>query len=604
VAAQTESSLELDRKQLTMAPLKPGDYIWSKSKPRRKGTITAAAAGGKRHEWIVQFEGEETTLTLKSQQLLQKNPEDETVECSTTTKNAYLPVECPTRPAAARAVPMLEETDVSSSHNGEEEEVSDLLNLDERLNLDDSLDEDVDEADIAGSSVASSNINDFTFHSHGSDDEDQEEEHQQSTLEEMIASYATNTNEDEAEDEDVPPHGEIPVEPEDVHRAKWDQYLVDKAQLLSEGWVVTKVPRSNESICVGATVRTKHQRNNRREGTVIKQLDGVGGRKLWVVDFGGSEEPMRPQQLSLVQRGEENSYTWILTEDSEPDSVMAPVPKEYTDGIGLVGFNFDESFKPETGVKPYDHPYLRLLQTLWPGDWKQQQRQLNLRITATNTANVGTGRQKINLVSVQEWWVFIGILISAGPQGKGGMHLWEKPSRREGRGMTHFINYGPDGENVMAYYRFREIKADFPWSFQDKTKAPKLDEDGNAIEEDHDPWHMTMLMVEGYNKKRHDLIAASVRKTLDESMSAWCPQTSKTGGLPHLSFILRKPEPLGTEFKTIACTATGKLPSFKQAPSAIVAAVALFSRSRNPEKKKVVGSICCSRVITVILLSK
>jgi hypothetical protein len=69
---------------------------------------------------------------------------------------------------------------------------------------------------------------------------------------------------------------------------------------------------------------------------------------------------------------------------------------------------------------------------------------------------------------------------------------------------------------------------------------------------------MVLLLVDGFNTNRHDWVAASARKTLDESMSAFRPRTSKTGGLPHLSFILRKPEPLGTEFKTIACAATGK----------------------------------------------
>ena len=42
--------------------------------------------------------------------------------------------------------------------------------------------------------------------------------------------------------------------------------------------------------------------------------------------------------------------------------------------------------------------------------------------------------------------------------------------------------------------------------------------------------------------------------TLDESMSAYRPQTRKTGNLPNISFILRKPEPLGTELKTVALT--------------------------------------------------
>ena len=44
---------------------------------------------------------------------------------------------------------------------------------------------------------------------------------------------------------------------------------------------------------------------------------------------------------------------------------------------------------------------------------------------------------------------------------------------------------------------------------------------------------------------------------LDESMSAWCPRASKRGGLPHISYVIRKPEPLGTEFKTAADPATG-----------------------------------------------
>ena len=46
-------------------------------------------------------------------------------------------------------------------------------------------------------------------------------------------------------------------------------------------------------------------------------------------------------------------------------------------------------------------------------------------------------------------------------------------------------------------------------------------------------------------------------KIFDESMSAWRPQTTSKGGLPHLSFVDRKPEPLGTKFKNVACAITG-----------------------------------------------
>ena len=42
----------------------------------------------------------------------------------------------------------------------------------------------------------------------------------------------------------------------------------------------------------------------------------------------------------------------------------------------------------------------------------------------------------------------------------------------------------------------------------------------------------------------------------DETMSAFKPRTTKTANLPHLSSIKRKPEPLGTELKSLACSVT------------------------------------------------
>jgi hypothetical protein len=37
------------------------------------------------------------------------------------------------------------------------------------------------------------------------------------------------------------------------------------------------------------------------------------------------------------------------------------------------------------------------------------------------------------------------------------------------------------------------------------------------------------------------------------------PRTTKFGGWPHISYILRNPEPLGTEFKNTCCAITGVL---------------------------------------------
>ena len=52
-------------------------------------------------------------------------------------------------------------------------------------------------------------------------------------------------------------------------------------------------------------------------------------------------------------------------------------------------------------------------------------------------------------------------------------------------------------------------------------------------------------------------VILSFVKVLDETMSAFQPRSTKTGGLPNLTWLLRKPEPLGTEFKTVCCAITG-----------------------------------------------
>ena len=54
-------------------------------------------------------------------------------------------------------------------------------------------------------------------------------------------------------------------------------------------------------------------------------------------------------------------------------------------------------------------------------------------------------------------------------------------------------------------------------------------------------------------------IAASFLKVGDESMSAIRFRTTAKGNLPHLSYTFRKPEPIVTEFKTVACYVTGAL---------------------------------------------
>ena len=67
-----------------------------------------------------------------------------------------------------------------------------------------------------------------------------------------------------------------------------------------------------------------------------------------------------------------------------------------------------------------------------------------------------------------------------------------------------------------------------------------------------------MFLIDGFTEVCSN-IAVSYLKVGDESMSAMRFCTTSKGDLPHLSYIFRKTEPLGTEFKTVDCSVKGSL---------------------------------------------
>ena len=64
------------------------------------------------------------------------------------------------------------------------------------------------------------------------------------------------------------------------------------------------------------------------------------------------------------------------------------------------------------------------------------------------------------------------------------------------------------------------------------------------------------MLIDGFNEACKN-ISASYLKVGDDSMSTIIFWKTARGNLPHLSYILRKPEPLVTEFKTVTCYVTG-----------------------------------------------
>ena len=223
---------------------------------------------------------------------------------------------------------------------------------------------------------------------------------------------------------------------------------------------------------------------------------------------------------------------WKIVSDHKAENP----PTAYTQH-GVVNFDPTRFNNIDTKSDDYNHPFLHLLLCLWPGEWRDQLEKMNRTIRANNAGLTPTKQTKE--CTEDEWWKIWGIMIFAAKAGKGGINkLYDK--------RVSVLKQLPniDLSDVMPMYRAQQLIKNIPYAFEG--------------EDDTDPWNRIRGLVNGFNNARAQRVAASFCKVLDESMSSWNPTTTKYGGLPFLSFILRKPEPLGTEFKVMACTETGE----------------------------------------------
>ena len=170
--------------------------------------------------------------------------------------------------------------------------------------------------------------------------------------------------------------------------------------------------------------------------------------------------------------------------------------------------------------------------TLYPVNFKQCLKRLNQAILDDPSNRT---RKKSNEVSEREYFVFIGILLLAAVQGTGGVEgLY---NRKETQGLIE----KKQASEYMTKTRFKFIKS--YWCRQFELNMSDEEKTRNKWWLDH-----------GFNENRSKTVAASRVLTLDESMSAFRPQTEKSGNLPNISYIMRKPENLGTELKAVSST--------------------------------------------------
>lgn len=269
------------------------------------------------------------------------------------------------------------------------------------------------------------------------------------------------------------------------------------------------------------------------KGTIIDECDDDDG--FYLIEWDNDALPdSRVEKKNLrLQTSVSKTYVWKFVEDH----VSNNQPTEYI-RHGLIGFSAS-GFHAMFGTADYDHPFAKLVEQIWPGNWRDQLKKLNQYIQR---------EEKFREVTDDEWWVFWGIIAFAAGTGVGGDEkLFVKREKDEDKDKKKnpFSEIPTiDLSGRMKQYRFKQIK-------QVITKAFV----GN---DESDPWNPIDALIDGFNNARAQEIASSFCKVHDESMSSWRPRTTKLGGLPFLSFVLRKPKPLGTEFKVTADTETGE----------------------------------------------
>jgi hypothetical protein len=147
----------------------------------------------------------------------------------------------------------------------------------------------------------------------------------------------------------------------------------------------------------------------------------------------------------------------------------------------------------------------------------------------------------------EEFLIGIALLIGACEFEQQGVNCFSSRDQSPTDSDYGFVSLSPcpNFERWMLFNRFKDFRRFLPSIWIDH-------------EDEHtDPWWKFYKAIETFNEIRKVKLVKGDWALIDESMSAWRPRTTRLGGLPNISHIPRKPEPLGTEFKSIADPSTG-----------------------------------------------
>ncbi|KAL7458010.1 hypothetical protein ACHAWC_009713 [Mediolabrus comicus] len=384
-------------------------------------------------------------------------------------------------------------------------------------------------------------------------------EREEVVVEDVVEEVEDDINDedpDEGENEDVnlaeTMHiDEAAVVDEDTERrnARKRKYLQEKIKLIEEAEEIVKriQPKGLE---VGALVETRKKdadTNEPERGMIVEKVwaekgaGAAGGKKqyMWKVRLNSGEEKIFTSHQLKRQDGEGiRKYVWQVVETHYPDENNF----DY-DEIGVVGFDFSMfEGNIDCEAPDYKYPFAQLFQYLFPGDPREVVRRMNIAVRVENAKKVSNNKKNTKEFSLGEVMRGFGVILLAGPAEIGGAEkLFNKEKKKSPHANLPKMIVRGKIEGI-SHPRFEEFKRYLPSGFEGDDKT--------------DPWYRINRLIEGFNSNRKFKVAASRKKVMDELMSAYRPRTSVTGGLPNISYIQRKPEPLGSEFKVVVCPIT------------------------------------------------
>ena len=242
---------------------------------------------------------------------------------------------------------------------------------------------------------------------------------------------------------------------------------------------------------------------------------------------------MISENISTVEGRGDERLTWRVRDDVPKHDKDTDV--QFNMKTGIYGFDFNNKTVCSDG-KNERVDFCDLFKLLWPGDIFTQLTKINTMIRDSMADFAYRKKRIVKPISPNEFLKFCAILMMARYEGVPGGNMWKNAGRSEGyRDIPNIAN------EFLPKYRFEEIKyyCKYLWADMDS--------------KDQDEWWMLGTLCKEFSESRKKIVRSSNIKVMDESMSAFRPQSSPTGNLPHLSHIQRKPENLGTELKTVAC---------------------------------------------------